>query len=259
MRTKTRYFFEIAYNGANYHGWQVQPQSTTVQEIFEDRLSKKLREEIRVQGCGRTDTGVHASKFYLHFETEQKLTSNLVYEMNSFLPRDIACYQLMRVADHLDKYRLHARFDAFERQYEYVLALVKDPFGIGTKTTFWNDKLDVDLMQQAADILPEYSSFRTFSKLETQVKTFDVDLNWAKWTQEGNTLKFNINANRFLRSMVRKVVGTMVWIGTHRMTLDQLREAIESGDPTKSGMVAPPDGLFLVNVKYPEGSLVPVE
>lgn len=255
MRTKTRYFLEIAYNGSQYHGWQVQPNSTTLQEVFEDRLCKKIREQVRTQGCGRTDTGVHARKFFLHFDTEQELDRGLLKEMNAFLPRDISCINIYKVADHLDNYRLHARFDAYERQYEYILSVVKDPFGIGTKTTFWSQKLDVDLMQQAAEILPEYSMFRTFSKLESAVKTFECQMNWAKWEQQGNDLKFNINANRFLRSMVRKIVGTMVWIGIGRMTLDEMREAIESGDPTKSGMVAPPDGLYLVNVKYPENSL----
>lgn len=255
MRTKTRYFFEIAYNGANYHGWQVQPNSTTVQEVFEDRLNKKIREEVRTAGCGRTDTGVHAREFFLHFESEQEFTQELTNEMNAFLPRDIVCKNLYRVADHLDRYRLHARFDAFERQYEYILATRKDPFGIGSKTVFYSQDLDLEIMKEAAAILPEYSNFRTFSKLETKTKTFECSMNWATWEKKGNDLIFNINANRFLRSMVRKIVGTMVWLGTGRMTIDQFREAIETGDPTKSGMVAPPDGLYLVKVRYPDNAL----
>ncbi|MBI1183102.1 tRNA pseudouridine(38-40) synthase TruA [bacterium] len=255
MTKKTRYFLEIAYNGANYHGWQVQPNSTTVQEIFEDRLSKKLREEIRTYGCGRTDTGVHARQYFVHFDTEQQLTRDLVHEMNAFLPRDIACYNLYRVAAHLNHHDLHARFNAFERQYEYIISLRKDPFGMGTKTAFYSQQLDIELMQQAADVLPEYSNFRAFSKLETNVKNFECQMNWAKWERKGNELVFNINANRFLRSMVRKIVGTMVWIGTGRMGIDDMREALESGDPTKSGMVAPPDGLYLVKIRYPENAL----
>ncbi len=233
----------------------MQPNSTTVQEVFEDRLSKKIREEVRTYGCGRTDTGVHAKQFFLQFDTHQELSNDLVAEMNSFLPRDIACHNLWIVADHLENHKLHARFDAYERQYEYILSRRKDPFGIGQKTVFYTQDLDLDIMQKAAEILPEYSNFRTFSKLETSVKNFECQMNWAKWEQVGNDLIFNINANRFLRSMVRKIVGTMVWMGTGRMTIEQFREAIETGDPAKSGMVAPPDGLYLIKVKYPENTL----
>lgn len=252
---KPRYFFEIAYNGANYHGWQVQPNNITVQEVFEDRLSKKLRENLRTYGCGRTDTGVHARQFFVQFETLEDVQASLVHEMNAFLPRDIVCRRLFRVSAEREFHKLHARFDAYERQYEYILALKKDPFGINMKTTFHNDALDVELMQKAAEILPEYENFRTFSKLDTQVKNFLCQLNWAKWRRQGDDLIFNISANRFLRSMVRKIVGTMVWIGTGRMSLDQLREALETGDPAKSGIVAPPDGLYLIDIKYPENSL----
>lgn len=252
---KTRYFLQIAYNGAQYHGWQVQPNSTTIQEVFEDRLRKKIREEVRTHGCGRTDTGVHARKFFLHFDTEQVLDKSLVREMNSFLPRDISVIKMFKVAEHLDNYRLHARFDAYERQYEYLLSLKKDPFGIRTKTVFWSQELNLEAMQEAAAILPEYSMFRTFTRLETASKNFECSMNWASWERVGDDLKFNINANRFLRSMVRKIVGTMVWVGTGRMSIAQMRDAIESGDPTQSGMVAPPDGLYLINVKYPDNSL----
>lgn len=259
MNKKKRYFFEIAYNGANYHGWQVQPNSTTVQEVFEDRLRKKIREEVRTYGCGRTDTGVHAKQFFVQFDTEQELTKDLVHEMNAFLPRDIACYNLWIVSDHLENHKAHARFDAYERQYEYILARKKDPFGIGLKTVFYTQDLDFDIMQRAAEILPEYKNFRTFSKLETNTKKFECQMNWAKWERVGNDFVFNINANRFLRSMVRKIVGTMVWMGTGRMTIDEFRAALESQDPTRSGMVAPPDGLSLVKVKYPENTLQLVE
>ncbi|MGB0429376.1 MAG: tRNA pseudouridine synthase A, partial [Bacteroidia bacterium] len=196
-----------------------------------------------------------ARKFFVQFDTHQELTKDLVGQMNAFLPRDIACHNLWIVADHLENYKLHARFDAYERQYEYMIARRKDPFGIGSKTVFYSQNLDIDIMQKAAEILPEYSNFRTFSKLETNVKKFECQMNWAKWRLDGNTLIFNINANRFLRSMVRKIVGTMVWLGTGRMTLDEFRVAIESEDPTKSGIVAPPDGLYLIDIKYPENGL----
>ena len=252
---KTRYFFEIAYNGSQYHGWQVQPNSTAVQEVFEDRLSKKIREDVRTYGCGRTDTGVHARKFFLHFESEQTFDASLGYELNAFLPRDIACKKLYKVAAHLDHYRLHARFDAYERQYEYLIALEKDPFGIGHKTVFYSQKLNLDIMHEAAALLPNYSNFRAFSKLETTGKSNECKMYWAKWEQDGNQLKFTISANRFLRSMVRKIVGTMIWLGSGRMTLDEFKAGIESQDPTKTGLVAPPDGLYLIDIKYPDNSL----
>lgn len=254
----TRYFFEIAYNGQNYHGWQVQPNSTTVQEVFEDCLKKKLREDTRTYGCGRTDTGVHASQFFVHFNSEKDLEVDFVKQMNAFLPRDIACKNLWRVSDRLERQKLHARFDAYERRYRYIIALGKDPFGIGFKTSLWAPLIDIPKMQEVADMLPNYTNFRTFSKLESVVKNTECDLKWAKWTQEGDDLVFEVSANRFLRSMVRKLVGTMVWVGMGKMTIDQVKEAIETGDPTKSGMVAPPDGLYLTHVFYPDDSLVKI-
>ncbi|MCB0738021.1 MAG: tRNA pseudouridine(38-40) synthase TruA [Bacteroidetes bacterium] len=255
----TRYFFEIAYNGRNYSGWQVQPNSTTVQEVFEDCLRKKLREDTKTYGCGRTDAGVHASQFFVHFGSAQELSSDLVREMNAFLPRDIACKRLWRVSDHLERQKLHARFDAYERRYKYIISVGKDPFGIGLKTSLWAPNMNVELMQQAADVLPEYENFKAFTRLESAVKNHLCEFKWAKWTQEGDDLVFEVCANRFLRSMVRKLVGTMVAIGTGKMTIDQMREAIDLQDPTKTGMVAPPDGLYLTHVFYPENALTLVQ
>ncbi|MBI3143628.1 MAG: tRNA pseudouridine synthase A [Bacteroidetes bacterium] len=252
---KTRYFFQIAYNGANYNGWQIQPNATTVQGVFEDCLSKKLHQPIRSYGCGRTDTGVHARQFFVQFDTDLALDHGLVREMNAFLPRDIACIHLYRVAAHLDHYRLHARFDAYERQYEYILSRRKDPFGIGTKTIFYQQELDLEAMQAAAQILPKYVNYKAFSKLESPDKSYEVKLNWATWEVRGDDWVFQVNANRFLRSMVRKLVGTMVWLGSGRMDLAQFESALASADPSKTGIVAPPDGLYLVQVKYPDNAL----
>lgn len=252
-----RYFFEIAYNGRNYSGWQVQPNSTTVQEIFEDCLQKKLRHETQSYGCGRTDTGVHASSFFVHFNSHHELNQQLTMEMNAFLPRDIACKKLWVVSQERNRQKLHARFDAFERRYKYIINLGKDPFGIGLKTAIWAPNIRIDLMQEAAELLPQYNSFRTFTKLDSHVKNHEVDLKWAKWELHGDDLVFEVAANRFLRSMVRKLVGTMVWIGMEKMKIEQMQEAIELGDPAKSGMVAPPDGLYLTHVLYPENALEP--
>ena len=252
---KNRYFLEIAYCGTNYHGWQIQPNNHTVQAEFEDRLSKKLREPIRSYGCGRTDAAVHASQYFVQFDTEQELNANLVYELNSFLPRDIAVKAMYLAVPQVDGKPIHARFDAYERQYEYYLSQVKDPFGIGRVTSVGSQKLDIELMQKAAELLPEYKVFKTFSKLDAGNKNYECTMYWAKWEQEGDKFKFTISANRFLRSMVRKIVGTMLLVGTKRMSIAEMRDAIESEDPAKAGLTAPPDGLYLSCVKYPEGTL----
>lgn len=241
-----RYFIEFSYNGKNYFGYQIQPKDISVQEVLERALSTLLRERIKTTGAGRTDTGVHAKKMYAHFDTEQVLDPNLVYRLNSFLPGDIAIYRIFRVRDDL-----HARFDATYRTYHYFVSLKKDPFNQDFCWQFKKDRpLDVEKMNQAAKILFEYEDFGSFAKVGADNKTNICKIYKAEWTQEGDLLKFTISADRFLRNMVRAIVGTLVDVGTGKIGLEDFRNIIEKQDRGSAGTSAPAQGLFLVDVGY---------
>lgn len=244
-----RYFLQISYNGTNYHGWQVQPNAVSVQEVLEKALSTILREEISVVGAGRTDTGVHASFFVLHFESEnENLDSKLVYKLNSFLPSDIAMQKIRKVdAD------LHARFSAVSRTYKYFISTAKNPFN--TQFSFqYMLPLDVDKMNEAAKALFEYEDFTSFSRLHTEVKTNNCKIYQAEWTIDNQQLIFTIKADRFLRNMVRAIVGTLLEVGRGKLSLDEFRTIIESKNRGAAGASAPAPGLFLVDIEYPEES-----
>ena len=241
-----RYFIEFSYNGSAYFGYQIQPNEISVQEELEKALSTILREPIKTTGAGRTDTGVHAKKMFAHFETKQKLDENLVYKLNSFLSENISIKHIFEVADDM-----HARFSATFRTYEYYISLEKDPFSKDASWQYWRQKpLNIDLMNEACKILFEYEDFTSFAKLHTDNKTNICKIYKAEWELLGNQLKFTISADRFLRNMVRAIVGTMINIGLGKITLEDFKKIIESKDRAKAGFSVPAHGLYLTKIEY---------
>lgn len=240
-----RYFIEFSYSGKNYFGYQVQPREISVQEVLEKALSTILRDEVKTTGAGRTDTGVHATQIFAHFDTDKNVTDKLVYQLNSFLPTDIAVKRIFSVKDDF-----HARFDATFRTYEYYISLKKNPFTQDSAWQIWKRDLEISRMNEACKILFEYKDFTSFSKLHTQNKTNNCKIYKAYWEQNGSELKFTISADRFLRNMVRAIVGTMVEIGSGKLEPSDLRTIIEDKNRNAAGTSAPAQGLFLVEVGY---------
>ncbi len=243
-----RYFIQMAYNGSRYHGYQIQPHSISVQATVERCLSLKLGQTVAITGCGRTDTGVHARNYYAHFDFEKEIAAPeaLVRQMNAFLPDDIVVYRIWQVAPGL-----HARFDAAARTYHYYITRTKNPFHTHDACFVYGD-LDVEKMQQGARILFEYEDFTSFSKVHTQVKTNNCKIMEARWFEQDGLLVFRIKADRFLRNMVRAIVGTLLEIGKGRMTLDEFRAVIERKDRCEAGTSMPAHALFLEEVEYPK-------
>ena len=241
-----RYFIEFSYNGSAYFGYQIQPKQISVQEELEKALSTILREPVKTTGAGRTDTGVHAKKMFAHFETNQLLSENLIYKLNSFLSENIAIKRIFKVDDDM-----HARFSATYRTYEYYISLEKDPFSKDSSWQYWRQKtLNINLMNEACKILFEYDDFTSFAKLHADNKTNICKIYKAEWEQLGNQLRFTISADRFLRNMVRAIVGTMVEIGSGKIAPQDLRRIIEEKYRNSAGVSAPAQGLFLVDVGY---------
>ena len=241
-----RYFIEFAYNGKNYHGFQSQPDASSVQETLEKALSTLFRESITIIGAGRTDTGVHAKQMFAHFDSELELDSDYwSHKLNSFLPPSIVIFKIFQVSDEA-----HARFDATSRTYEYYLHTFKDAF-ISESSWYHSNLLDIDKMNEACSILMKYLDFECFSKVHTDVSTFNCKITAAHWQQKGNQLIFTITADRFLRNMVRAIVGTMVNIGLGKIEVADLHQIISSKDRGKAGFSVPAHGLYLVNVSYP--------
>jgi len=248
VSVKTRYFIFISYKGTSYHGWQIQSNSITIQKILDDALSVILNEKIATTGAGRTDTGVHASVFCAHFDcTISDLSSerNLVYRLNSFLPPDISVKSIIKVRPDAN-----ARFSAVSRTYMYYISRIKDPF---SDTSSWSlqGNIDVSIMNQACEILLNHSDFTSFSKLHSDAKTNICKIHMAGWEETNNKLIFTIKADRFLRNMVRAIVGTMVEIGYGKMNLLKFEEIIMAKDRCRAGKSAPAKGLFLTYIEYP--------
>jgi len=240
-----RYFVELSYNGINYHGWQNQPNAISVQETLEKAFSILLNQKIAIMGCGRTDTGVHASQFFAHFDVDKTLDDNFLYKINSFLPKDIAIHQFFLV----DK-NAHARFDATSRSYQYRINLGKNPFLLDTTWQILSKNIDISLMNNAAKELFNYTNFKSFSRSNSDVKTYECIISDALWKREEDLLIFNITANRFLRNMVRAIVGTLLEVGLGKITIKEFRKIIESKDRTKAGASAKAKGLFLTKITY---------
>ena len=241
-----RYFITFSYDGTAYHGWQIQPHSVTVQEELQKALSTLMRKPMEVVGAGRTDTGVHARKMIAHFDHDEELDcSQLVYKLNKLLPRDIAVQYVEPVADDM-----HARFSAKSRTYHYYVHLDKNPF---LRSYSWQvyGNPDFELMNRAARVLMEYKDFTSFSKVNTDTKTNDCTITEARWDRVGeDQWRFTVTANRFLRNMVRAIVGTLMEVGRGRMTIEQLRSVIEAKDRCRAGDSVPGNALFLVEVLY---------
>lgn len=242
-----RYFLELSYNGTKYNGWQRQPDAPSVQQTLEEALSIFLRGDIKVTGAGRTDTGVHAAYYTAHFDCGAEISngSDFAYHVNSILPSDIAIKSLTRVADDA-----HARFDAVEREYTYYIVPFKDPF---RRDFSWQYTvpLDIAAMNRAAGPLTEYDDFTSFAKLDSNNKTNICSVFSAAWVQAPDgTLVFRIRADRFLRNMVRAIVGTLADVGRGKLTPERFREIVEARDLSLASGGAPPQGLFLTDIKY---------
>lgn len=244
----SRYFIFISYKGTSYHGWQIQPNSVTIQKLLDKALSVILSEEISTTGAGRTDTGVHALVFCAHFDSKSSnldKKSNLVYKLNRYLPEDISVTGIRKVIPDAN-----ARFSALSRTYKYFISRVKDPFSDDSSWYLHGD-INIEAMNEAAQMLMRYSDFTSFSRLHTNVKTNNCRIINAGWDIQGRQLVFTIKADRFLRNMVRAIVGTMVDIGFGKTGLNEFDEIIIARDRQKAGKSAPAKGLFLAEIEYP--------
>ena len=243
-----RYFMTLAYDGSAYHGWQIQPHSVSVQEQIQNALSTLLQKTVEIVGAGRTDTGVHASKMVAHFDLDEADSidcGQMVYRLNKILPRDIAIQRIEPVGDEM-----HARFSAVSRTYHYYVHTSKNPFLRHYSWQVYGNP-DFELMNRAAETIKEYKDFTSFSKVNTDTKTNDCTISEAHWDKVGDgQWRFTITANRFLRNMVRAIVGTLMEVGRGKMSIEQLRNVIEAKDRCRAGDSVPGNALFLVDVKY---------
>lgn len=244
-----RYFLHLAYDGTAYHGWQVQPNATTIQQIIEDSLSLLLREKIQVTGAGRTDTGVHARNYYAHFDTslfyEEEGLEQLVYRINRISPKDIVVFSAFRVIDDA-----HARFSALSRTYKYYISRGKNPF-YNLYSLQFTGNLDINLMNQAAAKLMTYRDFSCFSKSGTDTSTNICSISESCFIEQDNLLIYHVKANRFLRNMVRAIMGTLLEIGKGKLDLIEMDQILKSGNRSEAGESVPAKGLFLEDVSYP--------
>lgn len=245
-----RYFIHLAYNGAAYHGWQYQQNARSVQSEVEKCMSLKIGESVKLTGCGRTDTGVHAKNYYAHFDLQKPIDSlvlgALVSEIDRFLPNDITLYHLWPVDD-----QANARFDAVSRTYQYHISRAKDPFNTAFSWYVYGD-LNVEAMQEGSRLLLGKQDFTSFAKLHAQTKTNICTVLDSKWLVHEKNLVFEITADRFLRNMVRAIVGTLIELGRDKLTMMDMKEIIRKRDRSSAGFSAPAQGLFLQNVDYPE-------
>jgi len=253
VTVKHRYFIELSFDGTNYHGWQIQKNAVSVQEVLNEKFSIILREPIETTGCGRTDTGVHAKEFFAHFDIERYTDyrlwtvneqENVLRSLNAILPHDIAIKRIFPVAADA-----HARFDATLRTYEYYIHFNKDPFKKGYSWEL-RDRPDIALMNKAAGIIKEYSDFSCFSKSNTQVKTNICKISKAEWIVKDDGIVFQISADRFLRNMVRAIVGTLMMVGKKEIEPEAVRNIIESKNRSNAGTSVPACGLYLTEVLY---------
>lgn len=246
---KTRYFIFISFKGTSYHGWQVQSNALTVQHILEDSLSTILNEEISTTGAGRTDSGVHAPVFCAHFDCSSpdlSLKNDIISRLNKFLPKDISVFRILKVLPEA-----HARFSAISRTYSYYIIKFKDPFQDGF-SWFIQRELDLNAMNRASGLLLKFSDFTSFCKLHSDTKTNICNVTRAHWEEKNGTLVFTVQADRFLRNMVRAIVGTLVEVGKGKISHKEFEEIIVAKDRCRAGRSAPAQGLFLTDIEYPE-------
>lgn len=246
-----RFFFEIAYNGTHYNGWQSQQNATGVQEIVEGALSKLLREEINIVGSGRTDTGVHCEQQFFHTDIEKTFDpSNLGLRLNSLLPKDISINSIRKV-----KPDASARYNAVERTYQYRITRKKNPF-LDSLAWHYFKPADMRTLNKAASLLLGEHDFECFSKVKTDVNHFVCDIKKASWSLIDNKLEFTITANRFLRGMVRAIVGTLLDVGSGKISVEEFQLIIKSKDRKRAGANVPAHGLYLTKVRYPKSIFI---
>lgn len=242
-----RYFLELSYHGANYHGWQKQPQAVSVQEVLEQAFSTVLNHPIEITGCGRTDTGVHASQYFAHFDFQGQFPREFLRRINKFLPKDIAIHQLFPV-----DWQQHSRFDAHYRAYRYHLSPVKDVFRPATVLYYPRaTQLNKTLMEEAAALLLEYDHFLPFCKTGSDAKTMRCTLHRSEWVFTEKEYVYHIAANRFLRGMVRLIVGMQLSVGLGKIKLPEVRHALDTQTRLPKALSVAPEGLFLTEVRYP--------
>lgn len=247
-----RFFISFSYFGKAYHGWQRQPNAISVQQLMEEAFATLLRRPVSLVAAGRTDTGVHAREMVAHADLEEiPEIPQFIYRLNALLPEDIAVRGIVPVIPEA-----HARFDALERTYEYRVVREKDPFNTDT-ACFLSQPLDVPAMNDTASLLLDFTDFRCFSKSNTDVKTYDCDIHFAEWREDGQYLVFTIRANRFLRNMVRAIVGTLLEVGMGKMSKEDVKGIIKSRDRSRAGVSVPAKGLYLTRVSYPERLFIP--
>ena len=246
LAAMNRYFLEVAYKGTRYAGSQVQLNAITVQAELQKALEIYFRRPIELTGSSRTDAGVHARQNFYHFDWPEAINPKSVYNLNAILPPDISVVQLIPVPA-----TAHCRFDAVAREYEYFIYKYKDPF-LYDRAWFFPYTFDLKGLQAAAGVVGEYTDFTSFSKRNSQVKTFNCRILHSEWEQRGNCTVYRVKGNRFLRGMVRGLVGTMMQVGRGKITLEQFKEIIEARDCTKADFSVPGHGLFLQKVEYPD-------
>ena len=239
-----RYFLEVSYKGTAYSGFQSQENANTIQAEVETAFEILQKERLVMTGSSRTDAGVHALQNFFHFDYDGTINPKFVYKINAILPPDIVLKSIRQVSDEA-----HCRFDAISREYKYYIYQQKNPF-LADRAYYFPFKLDVKLMQQAAEILKEYNDFTSFSKRNTQVKTFQCNILESRWLNENDCLVYNVKANRFLRGMVRALTATMLKVGRGKISLMEFRQIIEAKDCTKASFAVPAHGLFLGSVQY---------
>jgi len=241
----SRYFLEISYKGTAYSGFQTQENEVTIQSEVEKSIAVLQREPVSLTGSSRTDAGVHALQNYFHFDYDGALHPQFIYKLNAILPADIVLHKLLPVT-----VEAHSRFDAVSREYKYFIYRSKDPF-LQDRAYYFPYQIDLERMQAAAAILKEYEDFTSFSKRNTQVKTFKCRLELSEWIEEGPCLVYRVKGNRFLRGMVRALTATMLKVGRGKISLDEFRSIIEARDCTKASFAVPAHGLFLLRVNFP--------
>lgn len=244
-----RYFFKIQYDGSNYHGWQYQPNAISVQETVQNQLYKLFKNHQSIIGCGRTDTGVHASQYYFHFDVEETInTKNIQHKLNGMLPADIYVENIIPV-----KEQVHARFDATKRAYTYIISTVKNPFLLKRAWLYPYYPLNIQLMQQAATDFLQYNDFPMLCKTGSDVKHFRCTIFKSELIHkpEEHQIIYYIEANRFLRNMIRRLTGLLVQIGRGKLSLETFNDTLQSKSNFKHITLAPPEGLYLSAVEYP--------
>ena len=240
-----RYFLEVAYKGTGYAGFQVQQNANTIQGEVEKALEVVFRKHLQLTGSSRTDAGVHALQNFFHFDADFEIKNDSLYNINALLPRDIAVRSINKIEP-----ASHCRFDATSREYKYFISAVKNPFAVDS-AWFYPYNINIELLNTAAEMLFHYNDFTSFSKKNTQVFTNLCSIEKSLWFFENNLLVYNVIANRFLRGMVRGLVGTMLLVGRQKIALEEFTQIIEGKDCTKANFATPPHGLFLVRVNYP--------